>query len=57
MSETLSLKVKKELLENIKIKYQKASWDDKTRILDAFCLATTRISCVLPHLKNEPLIN
>ena len=40
MSETLSLKVKKELIKNIKIKYQTASWDDKTKILDAFLVAT-----------------
>jgi hypothetical protein len=56
MNVKLSLKSKQELLEITKIKYQNATWEEKSKILDAFLINTNYRRKYAIYLLNKPSI-
>ena len=53
----MSLKARNELLAIIKVKYQEASWEEKTKILDAFVIATGCQRKYAIYVLNKPIID
>ena len=56
MNLKLSLKSKQEILEITKIKYQNATWQEKTKILDAFLINTNYRRKYAISLLNKPSV-
>jgi len=58
MATKMSLQSKKELLENLKIKYKESTWKDKCKIIDGFITATGyHRKYATTILNSNPIIN